>query len=777
MTSETNSGPLSLKIILLWLLTLAGLVTSVAVDSVGTAGLVLSAAAVTVLAFVGHRQKSAETRFSRSITAGSKDQTVDDLSTLSTQLSRSEERYKSFVSLSTEGIWRAELTAPVSIQLPVHKQVEAIFYYAYLAECNDAMARMYGYERAEQLTGIKVREILVPDDARNHDYLAAFVSSNYQLTGAESHEIGADGQSVYFLNSLIGVVENGFLVRGWGTQRDITEFKRQAEELSMASEKLKAIIDSSDDAILSKSLDGTIQTWNAGAERMFGYTAYEAIGRSVMMLIPEDRRDEEQNILDTIAGGRRVDHLETARVRKDGSRIFVSVSTAPVMNDAGEIIGASKIARDITERVRHQEILVESESRYRLLAHERNQLLEQERSIRASMELANRLKDEFLLTLSHELRTPLNAILGWAQLISRQGFNGERLKEGLSVIERNARAQAKMIDDLLDMNRIISGKIRLNIGEIDMPGLIQASMESIAATAVAKNIKIEATIGPNIGKVAADAARLSQVLWNLLTNAIKYTQSGGIVRVTMARDESDIKIAVQDSGEGIAPEFLPLVFERFRQADASITRKHGGLGLGLSIVRQLVELHGGRVEAFSEGLGKGATFTVTFPAVRPTEQAGNDESDFTGTANEIANPAPTSTSILKGRSILVVDDEKDARDLLRVILEEHGATVVTVGSVNEAITFLSNGHVDLVVSDIGMPEEDGYQLMRKLRQLPPERGGRVPAIAVTAFTRHEDRLRSLDAGFKYHVAKPVNPSELISYIGKVHAECSHKGLI
>ncbi|QGZ43363.1 PAS domain S-box protein [Pseudoduganella flava] len=397
----------------------------------------------------------------------------------------------------------------------------------------------------------------------------------------------------------------------------------------------------------------------------------------------------------------------------------------------------------------------------RRAAEERIALLDSERSARAEAERTSQMKDEFLATLSHELRTPLTAILGWSQVL-RRGSRGEAdLQKGLQTIERNARAQAQLIEDLLDMSRIMSGKVLLDLQAVAPAAVADAAIETVRPAAAAKNIRIERDYRP-CGAVAGDPGRLQQVLWNLLSNAIKFTQEDGTVRVAIDTVGGQARIVVADTGIGIGREFLAHVFERFRQADASTTRRHGGLGLGLSIVKHLVEQHGGTVSADSAGEGRGATFTVLLPLAdrlppgeRPARPA------RLGTPRDAAEHGMRD---LSGMRVLVVDDEPDTRELIKRVLSDCNATVTTAGSAPDALRVLPELQPDLLLSDIGMPEMDGFELLAKVRALGQEAGGKVPAIALTAFARTEDRMRTLAAGFIDHIAKPVEPAELVAAV-------------
>jgi signal transduction histidine kinase/CheY-like chemotaxis protein len=386
---------------------------------------------------------------------------------------------------------------------------------------------------------------------------------------------------------------------------------------------------------------------------------------------------------------------------------------------------------------------------------------------RTSEELreANRLKDEFLATVSHELRTPLTAILGWAHLLRAGQLDEKSAPNALETIERNARAQSPLIDDLLDVSRIITGNLRLDVRQIEPGSFIEPAIEALRPAAEAKDVRIQKVMDTGVVSVAGDPARLQQVVWNLLSNAIKFTPKGGKVQVRLERINSHIEIAVSDTGIGIKPEFLPHVFERFRQADQKTTRQQGGLGLGLAIVRHLVELHGGTVEADSTGEGQGTTFVVKLPIVSVYQK-----DNLVGRVHPAARdtlPTYECPERLEGLKVLVVDDETDTRELLRVGVGQCGAEVLTAGSAQEALEAIAEESPDLLISDIGMPGEDGYELIRKVRALPAGRGRKIPAIALTAYARTEDRMRALRAGYQSHIAKPVELAELITVMASL----------
>jgi CheY-like chemotaxis protein len=384
---------------------------------------------------------------------------------------------------------------------------------------------------------------------------------------------------------------------------------------------------------------------------------------------------------------------------------------------------------------------------------------------RKAIEEASRSKDEFLSTLSHELRTPLTAILGWVRLLSSRQVDEAGVKRALEIIERNAYAQQQLIEDILDVSRVISGKMRLDVRPIDLATIIESTVDSVLPAAEAREIRLQRVVDSGVKMVSGDPTRLQQVIWNLLSNAIKFTPKGGRVQIRLERIESSVEIIVTDSGQGIVPELLPHIFERFRQGDSTITRSHGGLGLGLAIVRHLVELHGGTVQAESPGPGQGSTFTVRLPvlALRPAglQIAGTEERAHP-TADQfmpLLNPPN-----LNGLSVLVVDDEDDTRHLVQAVLEQCAARVITARSAAEALELFKKERPDVLISDLGMPEEDGLSLIRKVRALPTSEGGHTPAAALTAYARVEDRMKVLRAGFQVHIPKPVDPAELIAII-------------
>ena len=710
-------------------------------------------------------------------------------------------------------------------------------------------------------------------------------------------------------------------------------FKKMPSE-SLAAGWLAAIITSADDGIISKTLEGIITSWNAGAQRIFGYTEDEIIGKSILTLIPNDLRNEEAVILSRIRAGERIEHYETIRLSKDGRPVDVSLTISPIHAPDGTIIGASKIVRDVSSRklteaqLKEQSEIVETINRLgQLLSAELDQqiliqsvtdaateltgaefgaffynvidadgesymlytlsgvereafenfpmprttdvfgptfrgegtvrvddihadprygnnppyhgmpaghlpvvsylavsvtsrsgevigglffghsakgvftdrheriiegiaaqtavaidnarlfekaqraikdrdvLLVREQRAREQAEAANRTKDEFLGLLSHELRTPLNAILGWTRMLNTTNMDPATIATALETIDRNAKLQSRLIDDMLDVSRIMSGKLRLDAQPVDFASAINAAIDSLRPAADAKAIRTLVVLDFGSGTVLGDPVRLQQIVWNLLSNAIKFTPKGGTVRVSLERINSHYELNVRDTGAGIDPAFLPYVFDRFRQADSSTTKNFGGLGLGLAIVRQLVELHGGTVQAHNGSDGVGAVFTVRLPvmATRAVAPKAEETSPATLLHDSIQLDCPPE---LDGIKVLAVDDDADSRTLLSTILGQCGARVKTCETAAEALEVLESFRPDIIVSDIGMPDEDGYALIRKIRS----REGaikRVPAVALTAFARVEDRLKALSAGFNMHVPKPVEPAELITVIASL----------
>jgi signal transduction histidine kinase/ActR/RegA family two-component response regulator len=528
-------------------------------------------------------------------------------------------------------------------------------------------------------------------------------------------------------------------------QERTAALQESEQEAARRLAKLQAILGSMEEGLVIVDADGHLVDMNPAALALLRHRTLEearlALERREELWEVRDLQQRplsatERPLARALAGDRFSHLVLRLRHRAEGVERTASFSGAAVRDPDGSIVRAILVIRDEGER---------------------QQLLESERAARAEAERANRMKDEFLAVISHELRTPLNAILGWASLLRRPHRTGDQLDKGLEVIERNTRLQVQLISDLLDVSRIISGKLHLDLRPVHLPAVVEAALDVVRGAAAAKGIELGEAIAPLDGVVSGDPARLQQIVLNLLSNAVKFTPRGGRVEVSLLCREGAVELAVRDSGAGISAEFLPHVFDRFRQADASTTRQHGGLGLGLAIVAHLVDLHGGAVRADSEGPGRGSTFTVTFP----------DAADDLITV--AAPPFSGQATRLRGVRVLVVDDELDARELAQRLLEDHEATVEVAASAEQALALLRGRAPDVLVSDIGMPGVDGYDLIRRVRQ--GENGaGALPAIALTAFARAEDRARALAAGYQAHLAKPIEPTELVAAVARLSGE-------
>jgi PAS domain S-box-containing protein len=570
----------------------------------------------------------------------------------------------------------------------------------------------------------------------------------------EGWRVRKDG-SLFWANVVITAIRNaeGQLLGFAKVTRDLTQRRNHEEALRQSEERFRLLVEGvAEYAIFMLDVNGRVATWNIGAQRIKGYSAEEIIGRHFSIFYPADARDSGWPDYELKMAADKGSFVDNGwRVRKDGTTLWANVTITALRDDAGQLVGYAKLTRDLTESKRVEAVEIASQHR--------DQILEAERSARMSAQRATRVKDEFLATLSHELRTPLSAILGWTQVLLRGGESEPaRQRRAIEVIDRNARAQVKLIDDLLDLSRIMTGKIRLDLQQVSLATVVEAAVDSARPAADAKNIRLQAILDQVQATVSADGARLQQVVWNLLTNAIKFTPKGGQVQVLFQRVNSHLELSVSDTGIGIAPSFLPHVFDRFSQRDSSTTRVFGGLGLGLAISKQLVELHGGSIRVTSQGEGLGATFFVELPlSIVQLEEENSRRSHPTAETEPgelVALPQ------LEGIHVFVVDDEPDARELLARILTGQGAQVTSFGSAGELLAALRTSKPTILISDIGMPEMDGYQLMRELR-VGENRVGRMPALALTAFARADDRKRSLLAGYQAHLAKPFDVGELI----------------
>jgi PAS domain S-box-containing protein len=771
---------------------------------------------------------------------------------------------------------------------------------------NGGAERMFGYT-AEEAIGKSIRMIIPPERQSEEDTVLERIRNGESVTHFETIRCRKGGARLPISLTVSPIRdEHGVVIGASKIARDLTDRKTA----DFATRRLRAVVESSDDAIITKELDSTITSWNRAAERMFGYTAAEAIGRSIRMIIPPELQSEEDTVLDRIRRGLTVDHFETRRLRQDGSEVIISLSVSPILDDTGTVIGASKIARDITEQARLRAAAQEQSTITEKLGEvgaivasslDRNAIVQQvtdlatslthaefgaffynvtdaqsgesytlytlsgapkqafekfpqpratevfaptfhgegvvrlddvtkdprfgknppyygmpaghlpvraylavpvkaasgdvlgglffghsrpgvfteqhERLVTgiaawASLALENarlyivareadRLKDEFLAVLSHELRTPLNAILGYARLLRGGILSAEKAERGLETLERNATSLTQIVEDVLDISRIVSGKIRLDVQPVELALVIHNAVATVQPAAEAKSVRIQTMVDPRVGPVSGDPDRLQQVLWNLLSNAVKFTEKQGRVQVRLERVNSHVEIVVSDTGAGIRPDFLPHVFERFRQAEGGTTRIRGGLGLGLSIVRHIVEMHGGTVQAASEGEGRGSTFRVRLPLmiVHPepaTEPRVHPRTELTAPLAALAD--------LTGVRVLAIDDEEDALNLLRVVLEAAGATVTTLQSGASALAQIATIEPHALVVDVGMPQMDGLEFIAQLRNSPNPDVRDVPAAALTAFARSDDRTKALRAGFEMHLAKPIEPGELVASV-------------
>jgi PAS domain S-box-containing protein len=766
--------------------------------------------------------------------------------------------------------------------------------------------RLYGFAAAAMI-GQPIARIVPADRVHELRHLVEQAMRGEPVRDVETVRFGRDGAIPVIVNLAPVRDERGAATGVVSVDRE-QDSRFHAER---ATRRLIAIIESSDDAIASKDLNGIVTSWNIAAERMFGYAAEEMIGESIRRIIPPDRQREEDEVLARIRRGDRVSHFETVRLRKDGTLVPISLSVSPVRDRNGRVVGASKIARDISERLRLEADAREQAAITRKLGEigaalastfDRDTIVQKvtdaateltaaefgafiynvhdedsgeaytvhtvsgvpkeafaafprpratelfaptfrgegvvrlddvtadprygrnapfqglppghlavrsylaapvragagevlgglffghsqpgvftvrhEQAVRgiaawASVALqnaqlyidardANRMKDEFLAVLSHELRTPLNAIVGYARLLRGGILSGEKAERGMETLERNATSLTRIVEDVLEVSRIITGKIRLDVQPVELPLIVHNAVATVQPAADAKGVQIQTIVDRRVGSMSGDADRLQQVVWNLLSNAVKFTPRGGRVQVRLERVDSHTEIVVSDTGIGIKPDFLPRVFERFHQAEAGTTRKTGGLGLGLAIVRHLVEMHGGLVEASSPGEGQGATFRVRLPMI--SVQLDEPRPPRGPVMQTEPLDALSGFEDLHGVRVVAIDDEPDALMLLRVVLEAAGADVVTVSSSDGALERIDEAQPQAVVIDIGMPGMDGFELIERIRASSNPRVRSIPAAALTAFARSEDRTKALRSGFELHLAKPVDPAELVASI-------------
>jgi PAS domain S-box-containing protein len=604
---------------------------------------------------------------------------------------------------------------------------------------NTAAETLFGYT-AEEMIGQPIARLIPADHSSEEPQILSRIRRGERIAHYETQRLTKDGRAINVSLTVSPIRDQlGQIIGASKIVHDISDRLRW-QEAEAAQSFLGSIVASAEDAIISKTLEGVVTSWNEAAEKLFGYTAAEIIGKQITLLIPPHHLDEEPQIIERIRRGERIKQYETKRLRKDGTLVDVALSVSPIRDSLGRIVGASKIARDISEHKRAKQ--------------REHEALEQAERAKQRAEEANRVKDEFLATISHELRTPMTAILGWSRVLLSGQYGEELQRKALETIDRNARSQAQLIEDLLDVSRIVSGKLRIDFDPVDLATVVNSAVEALRPQAEEKHIQIQTVLSTNAGPILGDAQRLQQVIWNLLSNAIRFSNSEGTIKVELKRVESQVELRVIDNGIGIKEEFLGKIFDRFTQADSSLTRSKPGLGMGLAIVKALVEVHGGVVTASSAGEGQGATFTVKLPisAVR----LGSPRTSSLSPIDRMLEH-----SELVGVKVLVVDDEKDTRDLISFVLNQVGALVETAESAEFGLQKLDEWGPDILVADIGMPGVDGYELIRIIRE---NRMSSIPAVALTAMARIEDRMKALNAGYQMHVAKPIEPTELISIV-------------
>ncbi|MDQ3584237.1 MAG: PAS domain S-box protein [Acidobacteriota bacterium] len=729
-------------------------------------------------------------------------------------LKESEERYRAFLEQSAEPIWRFEFDPPISIDLSEDEQLEQFYRAGHLAECNDVLARMYGFSEASEIEGVQLGDLL-PRTEKNVEFLRAFIRAGYRVADVESEEIDRTGRKRSFLNNLVGMVEGGRLLRVWGTQRDTTERKEREEAQQFLSNAATMLASSLDfertlervahlavpymaDYCLIDMLDepdAAAPDATAAVRRMavvHSDPARAAAWREMQHRFPLDLNSQRliSRVLRTGQAELRaelddaaLDALPSPREQIQLYKEFrlCSIICVPLLA-RGRITGAlTFITAESRRHYTPQDLALAQDLAYRAA-----QAIDNARLYLNAQEV-NRIKDEFLATLSHELRTPLTPIIGWLHMIGSNALSAADVAHGLSIIGKNAQSLARLINDLLDMSAILIGKMRIERRPVALPDALAEAIEAIRPAAALRGIKLELDVCVAADGeepiVAGDRTRLVQVFWNLLSNAVKFSGDGATVRVSCEVAAESAMVRVVDEGFGIAPDFLPRVFDRFRQADSSTTRPYGGMGIGLALVKSFIEAHGGTVWAESEGTGRGSRFIVQLPRLRIAESEIRIEDTADNSTNANAAVGARMEKIPSGQSairnpqsaieesaigsVLVIEDASDTLELLRIFFEAQGYRVTTCESGADALSVAAAGtRFDIIVSDIGLPNTDGYDLLQQLRRDYPHLHD-VPALALTGYAAEQDVATALRAGYAAHLAKPVVPSELAGTVKRL----------
>lgn len=610
------------------------------------------------------------------------------------------------------------------------------------------MQRISGFSR-DEVVGKRVVEVFpfLREDEKDSCFSAALAGKE---SVSQNHPYGPSETGVFESQYSPIHDEANNIAGGIAVITDITNRKQAEEATNAAFRRLEFHVESSPLAVVEWDSDFRVSRWSVSAERLFGWKAQEVLGKHVneWRFVFTDDVDAVALVTNRQREGVEVQGVTRNRnYTRAGSILYCEWYNSVLRDERGKLVSVLSLVLDVTARQSAEE--------------ERAASLVRERDARRHAEEADRLKDEFLATLSHELRTPLTSILGWASMIRNGEVEGPNASRAIETIERNARSQARLIDDLLDVSRIITGNLRLDLHPLNLAPIVDAALDALRPTADVKGMKLQTRFEPGQCLVKGDPNRLRQVIWNLLSNAIKFTPRGGSVNIDLTCVESTARLTVSDTGDGISLEFLPYVFDRFRQAEGSISRKQGGLGLGLAVARHLVELHGGTIRAGSEGLGKGSVFTVDLPLAQERRDPARAEER----KQEVERRRSRSGAVrLDGVHVLLVEDDDDSRRLLGTMLKRYGARVTSTKSAAEALTVFETELPDVLISDIGMPDQDGYELVRKLRAMPPEKGGNTPAIALTGYASRKDRERALSTGYQQHMAKPIEQADMINAI-------------